>query len=275
MTLEEHIDDIRNQLKQGAYPNEAAVSLGIVLRLLQALEWPIFKPQVVIPEYAVEREKVDFALCSSEEPLVFIEVKQVRNLDGAEKQLFKYASHKEVPVAILTDGWEWHFFSSDDHGEYKELCKLDLIENDSEECAKRLDRYLNYKEVKTKKIDEVIKEDYKHNSNSLKKDPDWKFTAIARRRWWHKRPTKEKVAKKLDISENKLEEAIKNPKYNDAISTELRIYGEKATTDWLKDRAKSPTSVIAERMWICDERAEKILQEVFPNILNRGSDNKS
>jgi predicted type IV restriction endonuclease len=61
MTLKEHIDDIRNQLKQGAFPNEAAVSFSIVLRLLEALGWPRFTPNVIIPEYGVEGQRVDFA----------------------------------------------------------------------------------------------------------------------------------------------------------------------------------------------------------------------
>ena len=88
MTLKEHIDDIRNQLKQGALSNEAAVSFGIVQRLFEALGWPKFKPQIIIPEYAMGEQRVDFALCHPPgKPRVFIEVKQVGNLDGAEEQL--------------------------------------------------------------------------------------------------------------------------------------------------------------------------------------------
>ena len=50
MTLKEHIEDISNQLKQGAFANERerTVSHRIVNRLLQALKWPIFTPQIVI-----------------------------------------------------------------------------------------------------------------------------------------------------------------------------------------------------------------------------------
>lgn len=271
MTLKEHIEDISNQLKQGVFKSEAAVSLGIVLRLLQALEWPIFKPQVVIPEYAVEGGEVDLALCCSHtETLIFVEVKQVRyllyNYCKAKKQLFNYVSHKDVNIAILTDGLEWYFFSSDAKGEFKESCKLDLIENDSQECAKRLERYLNYREVETKKVNEVIEKDCRNNSNSLEKDPDWIFTAIAKRRWKHERPKKIKVAVELNLNIDELEKAIKNPKYDEAVATELRIYGEQVTSDWLKNRTKSPTSVISKRMWICGERAHEILRKVYPNL---------
>ena len=64
MTLKEHIDDIGDMLKQGAFTNEREriISRRIVNRLLQALEWPIFTPRIVVDEYVVEGRRVDFAL---------------------------------------------------------------------------------------------------------------------------------------------------------------------------------------------------------------------
>ena len=49
MALREHIDDIRNNLEQGLFTNEAAVSNGIVRRLLDALAWPIYNPLLRTP----------------------------------------------------------------------------------------------------------------------------------------------------------------------------------------------------------------------------------
>jgi len=49
---------------------------------------------------------------------VFIEVKQVGQSDGGERQLFEYAFHRGVPMAILTDGQEWHFFLPAKQGDY-------------------------------------------------------------------------------------------------------------------------------------------------------------
>ncbi|MDE0483712.1 MAG: type I restriction endonuclease [Candidatus Poribacteria bacterium] len=167
MTLKEHIEDIRNQLKQGAYPSEAAVSFGIVQRLLEPLGWPKFTPQVIIPEYAVEGQRVDFALCHPPgKPLVFIEVKQVGNLEGAEEQLFGYAFRRGVPIAILTDGQKWRFFYPIGQGDFRErkVYELDLIENDSEENSARLNRYLNYEAVQIGEAVKAIEEDYKNVS---------------------------------------------------------------------------------------------------------------
>ena len=163
MILKEHIDDIRNQLKEGLFINEAAVSQGIVLRLLNVLTWPTYNTQVIIPEYSVEGRRVDYALCHPpSKPIVFIEVKQVGNIEGAERQLFEYAFHEGVPIAILTDGQEWHFFHPSGRGDYRErrVYKLDLIERDSEKSAERLNRYLNYDSIRTEEAVEAIKADY-------------------------------------------------------------------------------------------------------------------
>ena len=163
MTLKEHIEDIRDNLGKGFFTNEAAVSQGIVLRLLDALAWPRYNTQVIIPEYSVEGRRVDFALCHPlSKPIVFVEVKQVGNIDGAERQLFEYAFHVGVPIAILTDGQKWRFFYPIGQGDYRErkVHEIDLTEDDSEESAKKLNRYLNYESIRTGEAVEAIKKDY-------------------------------------------------------------------------------------------------------------------
>lgn len=165
MTLIEHIDDIRNRLKQSAYKDEAAVSNHIVNRLLQALNWPMYNPQVIIREYSVENRRVDLALCHPpEKPIIFIEVKQVGNIQGAEKQLFEYAFIEGVPIVVLTDGQKWRFFHPAGTGNYTDrlVHELDLISGKVNEIAERLNRYLNYENVKTEKVMQVIAEDYKN-----------------------------------------------------------------------------------------------------------------
>ena len=164
MTLKEHLDDMRSDLERGVFVNEASVSQGIVLRLLHALGWPGYNTQVIIPEYSVEGRRVDFALCHpSLKPLVFIEVKQVGQIEGAERQLFEYAFHTGVPIAILTDGREWHFFQPGGRGDYRErrVYKLNLIETENEEISLRLNRYLNYELICTGEAITAIEDDYR------------------------------------------------------------------------------------------------------------------
>lgn len=63
MTLKEHIEDLRDRLKKGEFPNKAAVCDDIVRRLVHELGWPRYQSQIVYPQYSVEGGKVDFALC--------------------------------------------------------------------------------------------------------------------------------------------------------------------------------------------------------------------
>ena len=166
MTFKEHIDDIRKGLKDEIFVNEAAVCDYIVRRLLvETLGWPRHAPNVVIREYGVKGTRVDFALCHPAlAPRVFIEVKKVGNIEGGEKQLFQYAFHEGVPIAILTDGQKWRFFHPTGEGDYKErqVCELDLVEGNSEENAKHLNRYLNYESIRTGDAVRAIKEDYQN-----------------------------------------------------------------------------------------------------------------
>ena len=94
--------------------------------------------------------------------MVFIEVKQVGQIEGADRQLFEYAFHTGVPIVILTDGREWHFFHPSGQGDYRErlVCQLHLIETDSEETAERLNRYLNYGLVCNGEASQAIADDY-------------------------------------------------------------------------------------------------------------------
>lgn len=148
--LQGEIERVREGLEAGRFPNEASVSQGVVLRLLHALGWPSYDVDVVAPEYNLEGRRVDFALCHPPgKPLVFVEVKQVGQSEGNERQLFEYAFHKGVPLAILTDGQEWHFFLPGEQGDYGErrVYKLDLVQREVAESAKRLERYLGYQAI--------------------------------------------------------------------------------------------------------------------------------
>ncbi len=165
MGLSEHIKDIRDGLRKGRFTTEAAVSQGILLPTLLQLGWPIFDTSIVIPEYTVEGRRVDYALCHPEnKPYVFIEVKKIGLSGGADKQLFEYAFHLGVPLAILTDGQEWSFYLPGEQGRYDErrVYKLDILERDIEEANSRLQSYLSYQNVCSGKALEAARSDYKN-----------------------------------------------------------------------------------------------------------------
>ena len=169
MTLENHIPDIQEKLKKNEYPNEQSISQGIVLRILSVLGWPIYDTQIVIPEFNIQGRRVDFALCHpNNKPIIFIEVKQPGNMVGADKQLFEYAFHTGVPLAIVTDGKEWHFYLPAEIGDYDErrVYKLDLLGREIHESSYRLDRYISYENSITGKALECAREDYRNVSKA-------------------------------------------------------------------------------------------------------------
>ncbi len=151
MTLEIEINRIQQLLREGRFTNEAEVKQGIVLPILQALDWPISDINIVIPEYSVAGRRVDYALCPplTEQAKVFIEAKAVGNIEGGDQQLFEYAFHQGVPLLVLTDGKEWNFYLPSEPGNYQErkVYKIDLLERDPNTSKEKFYRYLQFSRV--------------------------------------------------------------------------------------------------------------------------------
>jgi len=163
MALSSHIEKVRSGLREGRFTSEAAVSQGILLPTLHELGWPVFDTSIVIPEFSVEGRRVDYALCHPQNrPSVFIEVKKVGLSEGADRQLFEYAFHLGVPMAILTDGQEWSFYLPGEQGRYDErrVYKLDLLERDISEAESRFNKYLSYRNVCSGDSLKVARSDY-------------------------------------------------------------------------------------------------------------------
>lgn len=169
MTLREHIEDVRTGLREGRFPNESAISQGVVLRLLAALGWPTFDTRVVWPEFATEGNRADFALCHpAGKPLLFVEVKQTGKGDGADEQLFRYLLRGGIPMAVMTDGREWHFYLPGGQGSYQDrrIYLLDLLDRPADESAARLTRYLAYDDARTQRTIEAAWSDYRDASTA-------------------------------------------------------------------------------------------------------------
>ena len=167
MSLSDHLKKNQEGLRQGSYTSEASVSQGILLPALNALGWPVFDTSIVVPEFSLEGRRVDFALWHPKnKPAVFVEVKNVGLSDGADRQLFEYAFHLGVPMAILTDGQEWSFYLPGEQGRYDErrVYKIDLLERSLEEIESRLIRYLKYQNVTSGVALKSARSDYQNVS---------------------------------------------------------------------------------------------------------------
>ncbi len=158
------IEDIRLNLRAFAYPNEASISHGIVTHILQALGWNTASPAQLVPEYTVDRRRVDFALLGAgRKPTVFIEVKGQGLAAQGDRQLFEYAFHDGVPLCVLTDGAEWSFYLPGGQGSYEDrrVYRLQLDERSSEECQAILSRYLQRERVCSGRAYEDAQSDYR------------------------------------------------------------------------------------------------------------------
>jgi len=163
-SVKQDLLDIRAGIKAGRYVNEATVSQGIVQRLLHLLGWPVYDTEIVAPEYSLGGRRADYALCHPpREPVILVEIKQVGRAKGADRQLFEYAFHRGVPMALLTDGQEWNFFLPTEQGDYGErrVYKLALLERDPQEAESSLKRYLGYEAVRSGQAIEAARKDYR------------------------------------------------------------------------------------------------------------------
>lgn len=165
MELVQRIENARLLLRSGRLANESSVSTSIVFPILKALGWDVFDPMTVAPEFKVENRRVDFALLLHGRPAVFVEVKQPGRGVGADRQLFEYAFHEGVPLAVLTDGATWHLYLPAMQGNYDErrVYLLDLLEREPSESAERLIRYLDHGAVVSGEAFERAQQDYKRS----------------------------------------------------------------------------------------------------------------
>lgn len=167
MSLLNALTTILSKLEKEEFANEQAIKQGVVLRILSHLGWNSFDTTVVWPEYSVPPRRVDYALCHpAKKPAVFIEVKQPGQTDAADKQLFEYAFHEGVPLAVLTDGQTWSFYLPSGQGSYddRRVYRLDLLEREPNEAVEKLERYLQQSRIASGTAFEAAQSDYRSRS---------------------------------------------------------------------------------------------------------------
>jgi predicted type IV restriction endonuclease len=164
MSLETTLCDITARLRQGKFPNEQAISQGMVLRVFQELGWDTWDTNVVWPEFQTGEGRADFALCHPpSKPAVFTEVKQPGKAEEAVRQALEYAFHAGVPFVVLTDGRTWSFYLPAEQGSYEDrrVYKLDLYERPPAEAGEILHRYLERARVESGEALEAARNEYR------------------------------------------------------------------------------------------------------------------
>ena len=156
--MDTELTDIIEKLKKQSYINEELVRVGIVLRILNNLQWNIWDPNEVSLEFKVTNEdntKVDVAILdASNFPIIFIEIKSIgsinnRTLPEMEKQLRNYNRDNSARFTILTDGITWRFYYSLTNGEFskKKFKEFHLINSNKEEVIESFETFLSKKSL--------------------------------------------------------------------------------------------------------------------------------
>lgn len=110
--LARHAEQVRTRLAH--IRGEEATKQALIIPLLQTLGYDVFDPREVMPEYtadfAVKRagqlEKIDYAICSGGQPVLFIECKaHDQPLEDHTGQLARYFNATpSVRIAVITNG---------------------------------------------------------------------------------------------------------------------------------------------------------------------------
>lgn len=101
-----------------ALNTEEATKTALVLPFIAALGYDVFNPSEVVPEFAApigeyKDARVDYAILVEGKPILLIECKAFgTQLESKQcNQLQLYFHGTEAPIAILTDGNRYRFFS--------------------------------------------------------------------------------------------------------------------------------------------------------------------
>ena len=136
--LRERIDEHRDDLSK----NETLTRDTLINPLLKELGWD--NPELVMPEFRVGRERVDYALLSDGKPIMVIEAKSLGTpLEEARAKAFRYRQKTKARYFSVTDGqrWEIQDYKPVSGGEKKtvQIVEFDLKDGVAAEvCVKAL-----------------------------------------------------------------------------------------------------------------------------------------
>lgn len=107
------------QLRKDKPSNEEQTKMYLISPFLEMLGWDVRNPDDCIPEYIADvgvkkGEKVDYALLKNKRVALILEAKSLQtNLSSSIDQLYRYfLTLPECPIAILTNGKEYQFFTN-------------------------------------------------------------------------------------------------------------------------------------------------------------------
>lgn len=110
--LSERVEKLKDNLQ-----TEEATKNALIMPMLQALGYDVFNPMEVMPEYVCDigtkkGEKIDYAIMSSNEPILLIECKHWnQELTLHDNQLLRYFHVSPAKFGLLTNGIIYRFYT--------------------------------------------------------------------------------------------------------------------------------------------------------------------
>ena len=131
MDLADRLQEIAGRIRTVAdkVTTEEATKTAMVMPFIaHILGYNVFDPSEVVPEYTADvgtkkGEKVDYAVCQDEQPILLFECKHFGAPLGRDQisQLYRYFSVTDVRFGVLTDGSVYQFYS-----DIEEQNKMDM-----------------------------------------------------------------------------------------------------------------------------------------------------
>lgn len=143
------ITDIRDRLRRQEYTDTERITQGIVMRVLNDLDWPVFDTTVVVPGLEVGKRTVDCALIGQHAvPSVFVQIEGPRR-EMTEDFDARVPLSDRAAICAVTNGHQWAFYLSDARaGDRPErFLGLDFRNAGSEAAASTLRRFLGRESV--------------------------------------------------------------------------------------------------------------------------------
>lgn len=142
-TLTAVIADIRDRLDGGVVSDLGRVEQGVVLPLLEALDWPVFDPTTVVRNHRVGDRTVSCALLGRHaEPAVLVEIESPGTAVPPAVSGHRHAFER---IRVATNGAQWvlSFADANRSDPTEPFCSVDLLRSPGEEAARRFLRYLD------------------------------------------------------------------------------------------------------------------------------------
>ena len=176
--------------------NETTVEHNIVVPILVELGWPKLIDAAPNSKYVLltrhhikgrsrknEGGTVDIALCVQDKPKIFVEVKKVQQGGFSKKeegQLLEYCVHDEIPVGVLTNGFDWHVYLKPKSLRPEDTAsalaqEIAIDQGNVADVLRKLELLLRRNSVSSKNIERVLRKERRSRNRTRQEEENMRL----------------------------------------------------------------------------------------------------